>query len=110
MKNCKFKQLIIDVYKEWQKPERTFKKNVLGVECTYKNFWGTLFGAISRHSFDDIKDIQQYMDAMNPDMLLLNSRVTDQETEVYDYQLVDYKIDGDNLILELENKTVTFQM
>lgn len=110
MQDCKFKQLILDVYREWQKPERTFKKKVLGVELTYKNFQGTLFGAVSRDSFDDIKDIQQYMDAMNPNMFMLNSRVTGQEVEIYDYQLKDYRIEGDILTLELKNKTISFQL
>lgn len=110
MKNGKFKQLILDVYKEWQNPQRVFTKRDFGVDLKYNNFWGTVYGAISSPTFMDIKDIKSYLDNCTVDMLLLNSRVTDQEVEVYEYQLEDYRIDGDNLILTLRNKEVIFKM
>jgi hypothetical protein len=110
MKDCKFKQLILDVYKEWNKQERVYTKEELGYKITYKNFWGTMFGACSRDCFMDITDIQKYMDICNPNMFLLNSRVTSQEVEIYDWQLENYSIQGDNLIIKLKNKEVIFNL
>lgn len=110
MKDCKFKQLILDVYSEWNKPERVFKKNEFGVEYTYKNFWGEIFGAISRDTFDNIKDIDKYMDICNPNMLCIHSRETKQELEIYDWRLKDYRIEGDNFIINLNNKEEIFKM
>lgn len=103
MENCKFKQLIIDVYNEWEKPERIFHKKEFDIVVTYKNFFGQIFGAIARDSFDKISDINKYMNVCNPNMLLLNSRKTDQEVEIYDYQLIDYTIQNNKLILKLKN-------
>lgn len=110
MKDCKFKQLILDAYKEWNKPERIFTKETFGITATYKSFWGTIFGAISRDSFQDITDIEKYMEIANPDMFMLNSRVTNQEVEIYEWQLQDYKIEDDKLILKLKNKDIIFVM
>lgn len=112
MKDCKFKQLVLDVYKEWDKPERVFKRKDFGIEATYKNFWGTIFNAISRDTFDNVLDINKYMDIANPDMLLLNSRVTNQEVEIYQFYLQDYRIEGDKLIVKLQNRKqeVVFEM
>lgn len=110
MKDCKFKQFIIDVYNEWNKPERTFKKKDIFGEAIYKNFFGELFGTLQRHSFSDIKDVQDYIDSLNPNMLMLKSRKTNQEVEIYGFQLKDYDIDGDKLKLQLKNKTIVFEM
>ncbi|WP_290441294.1 hypothetical protein [Clostridium tagluense] len=43
-------------------------------------------------------------------MFLLNSRKTNQEAEIYDYQLEDYKIIGDKLVLKLKNKEIIFEL
>lgn len=110
MKDTKFKQLIIDVYKEWKKPERTFQKEDFGITQTYRNFWGELFGAISRYSFSDISNIHDFANRLNPNMLLLHSRVTGQEVEIYEWQLKDYKIEGDNLTIQLTNKNIVFKL
>ena len=110
MKDCKFKKFIIDVYNEWNKEDRIFTKRQFGTDLRFKNFFGTLFGAISRHTFENIKDIIDYMDALNPNMIMLVSRKTEQEIEVYEHQLLDYKIDGDILTIQLKNKEVKFEM
>jgi hypothetical protein len=112
MKDCKFKQLILDVYKEWAKPERVFDKTEFGFKATYKNFWGTIYNAISRDTFDNVIDIDKYMEIANPDMLLLNSRATGQEVEIYQFYLKDYRIEGDKLIVSLQNRKeeVVFEM
>lgn len=110
MKDCKFKQLILDVYKEWQKPERTFVKNMQGIELKYNNFWGTIYGVIAKDTFDNIINIERYMDICNPDMFLLNSRVTRQEIEVYEWNLKDYKIVDNELVLMFNNGVINFEM
>lgn len=110
MKDCKFKQLVLDVYEEWQKPERTFEKIEFGHKLAYNNFWGTLYNPISTDCFSDITDINRYMDISNPDMLMLRSRVTGQEVEIYSFQLEHYRIDGNKLVLIFKNKEVIFEM
>lgn len=110
MKNCKFKSLILDVYKEWAKPTRIFNKKILGMDITYKNFWGIIYNAISNDTFDNVKDIEKYMEIANPDMLLLNSRVTGQEVQIYPFYLEDYSIEDDKLIIKLKNREVIFEM
>jgi hypothetical protein len=50
------------------------------------------------------------METMNPDMLLLHSRVTDQEVEIYSWKLMGYSIDGNKLTINLDAKIVEFIM
>lgn len=108
MKDCKFKQLIIDTYKDSK--NRTFTKNELGITLTYNNYFGMLYNVTSTDSFNDISDIEKYMDIVNPDMLLLCSRTHYSEIEVYNWQLVDYKIEDDKLYVQLKNKEVIFDL
>jgi hypothetical protein len=110
MRDCIFKNFVIDVCNEHNKANRVFTKEVVGQTWQYKNFFGVIYNAISNHSFDDITDIKGYMETMNPDMLLLHSRITDQEVEIYSWKLKDYSIEGDKLIINLDNKTVKFIM
>lgn len=117
MKDCKFKQLILDVYKEWKKPSRTFIKKEFGGKFTYNNFYGVLYGAISRVSFMDIEQrddiskeieniegMKDFLDNTYPNMLCLISRVDEKELQIYDSDLIDYKIEGDILKLTLKDK------
>jgi hypothetical protein len=108
MNDCLFKSFVIDVCNEHNKPDRVFSKEVVGQMLQYRNFFGVIYNANSNHSFTDITDIKGYMETMNPDMLLLHSRVTDQEVEIYSWKLKDYSIDGNKLTINLDNKTVEF--
>lgn len=108
MKDCKFKQLIIDTYKDSK--NRIFTKNELGVTLTYNNYFGMVYNAVSTDGFDNIIDIEKYMDIANPDMLLLCSRTHNKEIEVYSWKLVDYKIEDDKLYVQLKNKEVIFDL
>jgi hypothetical protein len=101
---------VIDVCNEHNKPDRVFTKEVLGGTVTYRNFFGSIYNAISIHNFTDITDINGYMETMNPDMLLLHSRVTDQEVEIYSWKLMGYSIDGNKLTINLDAKIVEFIM
>lgn len=77
MEDCIFKKLVIDAYNLKQKSE-----------------WlvGIIYGAVSANGFNDIADINSYMDNMNPDMLWLKSKATGVEIDVYKWELEDYKI------------------
>lgn len=108
MKDCKFKQLIIDTYKDGK--SRTFTKNELGATLTYNNYFGMLYNVTSTDSFNDISDIERYMNIANPDMLLLRSRTHHDEVEIYSWRLVDYKIENDKLYVQLKNKEVIFDL
>ena len=89
MKDCKFKSLIKDIYKDMN--NRTFTKEELGMVLTYKNYFGFLYNCLSTDSLDNITDINKYMDIANPNMLLLNSRkYYRQEIEIYSWDLKDY--------------------
>lgn len=110
MKECLFKNFVIDMYNENNSPDRVFEKDAYGQKWRYKNFFGFIYNAISNHSFEDVTDINEYMDRMNPDMLLLHSRLTDQEVEVYSWKLMAYSIDGNKLTLNLDSKMIEFIM
>ncbi|MBN1076032.1 hypothetical protein DVV91_17055 [Clostridium botulinum] len=101
MKDCKFKQLILDVYGDWK--SRSFEKIEFGCKCTYNNYFGFLYNAVSTDSLDKIIDINKYMDIANPDMLMLHSRITNEEIEIYQWDLKDYTIKNDVLNVQFNN-------
>lgn len=103
MKDCKFKQLILDVYKDWG--EKTFNRVELGAIRTYNNYFGFLYNAMSTDSLDKILDINKYIDIANPDMLMLHSRLTDKEIEIYKDDLDFYVLHENKLIVYLKNGT-----
>lgn len=92
MKDCKFKSLVIDAY--------NLKQNS-------NNLVGILYNAISTHGFNDIIDIQDYMDNLNPDMLHLKSKVNNVEIDIYEYELENYTIKNSEqtLYVKLKNKS-----
>jgi hypothetical protein len=101
MKDCKFKQLILDTYKDCK--ERTYTKEQFGITTTYGNYFGILYNPISTDSFNDIIDIDKYMDLVNLDMMYLCSRITNEEIEIYSWDLEDYEIKDDTLIIKWNN-------
>jgi hypothetical protein len=46
MNDCKFKQLVIDTYNDSK--NRTFNKQEFGMVTTYNNYFGIVYGAISK--------------------------------------------------------------
>ena len=90
MKDGLFKNLILDTYKKW---------NGGNLVCI-------LYGAVSTTGYKDIKDINGFVENCNPDMLYIKSRLTGNETEVYEYDLENYKIkDSESTIyIKCKNK------
>lgn len=104
MKDCKFKQLVLDIYDDWK--GRSFEKIEFECKCTYNNYFGFLYDTTSTDSLDNIIDVNKYMDIANPDMLMLHSRITNKEIEIYQWNLKDYKIENDILRIEFNNNKV----
>jgi len=110
MKDCKFKQLIIDSYNDWNNPDRVTTGISAGMSVTKRNFIGIIYGAISSDGFKDIIDIDGYMNTMNPNMLYLRSSIDNSEIQIYDYELIDYKICDDGIWIKLTNKEVVIKI
>lgn len=91
MKDGKFKNLIIDTYKKYKEDGELS---------------GILYGAISTYGFSKIIDIDGLVNSSSADMLYLKSTLTGTEIDIYEYDLVDYKInDSENTIyIKLRNK------
>ena len=104
MKDCKFKELIRDTYKDSY--SKTFEKTEFGMKVTYNKYFGLIYNAISTHGFSDIKDIDAYVDLYNPDMLYLKSRVNDQEIQIYQWDLKEYRIEEDLISIECKNGNI----
>lgn len=90
MKDGKFKKLILDAYK------KSFEGNLVGI----------LYNAVSTHGFSDMKDINGFVEDCNPDMLYLKSKLTENEINVYEWELENYKIkESENTIyIKCKNK------
>lgn len=93
MKNEKFKQLIID----------TYNKSKEG------NLAGIVYSAVSTYGFSDLINIEEFVENSPADMLHLKSKLTGAEVDVYEYDLVDYKVkSGESTIyVKLRNKEVS---
>ena len=104
MENCKFKEMVINIHKDCK--NRTFKKEEFGCVSTYNNYFGYLYDSISIDKLDEIIDIKKYMDKFNPDMLMLHSRVTNEEIEVYKWNFKDYEIKNDKLIVNFDSGNI----
>lgn len=76
MKECKFKNLIIDAY------NNSKSGNLVGI----------LYGAVSTYGFSDLTNVEEFVEVSNPDMLHLKSILTDVEIDIYACELEDYKI------------------
>lgn len=92
MKNEKFGQLIVDAY----------KKSKSG------NLVGVVYGAISTYGFSELINIEEFVKTSAADMLHLKSKLTGEEVDVYEYDLVDYEIkNAENAIyIKLRNREV----
>ena len=94
MKDGKFKSLIVDAY-------RKYKEDV--------NLSGILYSAVSTYGFYQIIDIEGFVESSGADMLYLKSKLTDTEIDIYEYDLVDYKIKNSDstIYVKLRNKEVS---
>lgn len=90
MKKSQFKELVIESYNK-------SKGN---------NLVGLVYGAVFTCGFHDILDIKEFVEISNPDMLHLKSKFTDVETDIYEWELENFKIkNSENTIyVKLKNK------
>lgn len=93
MKNEKFKQLVVDAYKKSKEGG---------------NLVGIVYSAVSAYGFSDLINVEEFVENSGADMLHLKSKLTDTEVDIYEYDLVDYKIkNGESTIyVKLRNREV----
>lgn len=87
MKNEKFAQLIVDVYKKSKD-----KGNLVGI----------IYSAISTYGFSELINIEEFVKNSGADMLHLKSKLTDVEIDIYEYDLVDYQINNDENAIRIK--------
>lgn len=93
MKNEKFKRLVVDAYKKSKEGG---------------NLVGIVYSAVSTYGFSDLINVEEFVENSGADMLHLKSKLTDTEVDIYEYNLVDYKIKNDEstICIKLKNKEV----
>lgn len=93
MKNEKFKQLVVDAYKKSKEGG---------------NLVGIVYGAVSTYGFSDLINVEEFVENSGADMLHLKSKLTDTEVDIYEYDLVDYKIKNSEstIYVKLRNREV----
>ena len=93
MKDGKFKNLIVDAYRKYEEDG---------------NLSGILYSAVSTYGFSQIIDIEGLVESSGADMLHLKSKLTGIEIDIYEYDLVDYKIKNSEstIYVKLRNKEV----
>lgn len=94
MKNEKFTQLIVDTYKKSKES---------------RNLVGIVYGAIFTYGFSDLINIEEFVKNSKTDMLYLKSKLTDTEIDIYEYDLVDYKIKNSEstIYIKLRNREIS---
>ncbi len=90
----KFKQLIIDSYNKSKE----------------ENLVGLVYSAISTYGFSEIINIEEFVKESNADMLHLKSVLTGLEVDIYEYDLVDYKIKSSENTIYLKLKNREFEL
>ena len=72
------------------------------------NLSGILYSAISTYGFSQIIDIESLVESSGADVLYLKSKLTGTEIDIYEYDLVDYKIKSSEstIYVKLRNKEV----
>ena len=93
MKNEKFKQLVVDAYKKSK-------------ECG--NLVGIVYSVVSTYGFSDLINVEEFVENSGADMLHLKSNLTDIEVDIYEYDLVDYKVKSSEstIYVKLRNREV----
>ena len=92
MKNEKFQNLIVDAYK------KSKEGNLVGI----------VYSTVSTYGFSDLINIEEFVKVSAADMLHLKSKLTGEEVDIYEYDLVDYKIKNSEstIYVKLRNKEV----
>lgn len=92
MKSGKFRDLVVNAY-------RLSKEG---------NLVGVLYGPVSTYRFSVIHDIDGFVESSPADMLHLKSKLTDVSVDIYEYDLVDYKVKSSEstIYIKLQNKEV----
>ena len=92
MSNEKFKNLIVEAYK------KSKEGNLVGI----------IYSAVSTYGFSDLINVEEFVENSGADMLHLKSKLTDTEIDIYEYDLVDYKIKNSEstIYIKLRNKEV----
>lgn len=88
MEEGKFKELIKDVY----------KKSKEG------NLSGVLYGAVSTCGLSDITNIDDFVNVCNPDMLHLKSILSEEEIDIYSWELEFYKVKEHTIYIKLKSR------
>lgn len=93
MKNEKFKRLVVDAYKKSKEGG---------------NLVGIVYSAVSTYGFSDLINVEEFVENSGADMLHLKSKLTDTEVDIYEYDLVDYKIKNSEstIYVKLRNREV----
>lgn len=93
MKNEKFKQLVVDAYKKSKEGG---------------NLVGIVYSAVSTYGFSELINIEEFAKVSAADMLHLKSKLTGEEVDIYEYDLVDYKIKNSEstIYVKLRNREV----
>ena len=92
MKNEKFQNLIVDAYK------KSKEGNLVGI----------VYSAVSTYGFSELINIEEFVKVSASDMLHLKSKLTGEEVDIYEYDLVDYKIKNSEstIYVKLRNREV----
>ena len=92
MENEKFKNLIVEAYK------KSKEGNLVGI----------VYSAISTYGFSELINIEEFVKVSPADMVYLKSKLTETEADIYEYDLVDYKVkNSENTIyVKLRNKEI----
>lgn len=92
MKNEKFQNLVVDSYK------KSKEGNLVGI----------VYSAVSTYGFSELINIEEFVKASAADMLHLKSKLTGEEVDIYEYDLVDYKIKNSEstIYVKLRNREV----
>lgn len=108
----KFNQFIKDVFKEYENTCRIFKETVnvanKQVEIPHHNFFGIIYP--NNNCFSDITNICNYLKNHNSNALFLSSKKQNQTLLIYDYEIKDYQIAADTLIIYTDTKKIEFDM
>jgi len=90
--------------------EGKFRELVIAAHQLSKegNLVGIVYGPISTYGFSDINDIHGFVDSSPADMLYLKSKLTDMSVDIYEYDLVDFKVkrSESTIYIKLRNREV----
>lgn len=91
MKDGKFKELVKEVYRRAKEEG---------------NLAGILYSETQNYEFSQLINFDEFVDAIQIDMMYLKSKLTDTEIDVYEWELEDYKLkhSESTIYIKLKNK------